>query len=125
MNKNRVRISKLYAFIVLIIYCISLVPSFIIHDHSDDTTHHNESSDCESLTENLEHHSDCSHEQHLIKVHGDCFLCDHCIFYDHLSSFFMIESNDRPVIVKSYKICDRVNSRESINLSNKSPPVLI
>ena len=125
MNKNRVRISKLYAFIVLIIYCISLVPSFIIHDHSDDTTHHNESSDCESLTKNLEHHSHYSHEQHLNKVHEDCFLCDHYIFYDHLSSFFMIESNDRPVIVKSYKICDRVNSKESINLSNKSPPVLI
>ena len=125
MNKNRIRRSKLYSFIVLIIYCISLVPSLIVHNHSDNNNHHNESSYCESLTENLKHHSDCSYEQHLNKAHKDCFLCDHYISYDHLSSFFMIESNNRPVIVKSYKVCDRVNSRESINLSNKSPPVLI
>jgi hypothetical protein len=64
MNKNKVRISKLYAFIILIIYCISLVPS-IVHDHSDAHTHDNEFLDCESLTENLDHHIDCSHEQHL------------------------------------------------------------
>ena len=125
MDKNRIRKSKLYSFIVLIIYCISLAPSLIVHDHSDSNNHHNESSYCESLTENLKHHSYCSHEQHLNKAHEDCFLCDHYISYDHLSSFFMIESNNRPVIVKSYKVCDRLNSREPINLSNKSPPVLI
>ena len=125
MHKDRIRRSKLYAFIASIIYCIALVPSFIIHNHSDDTTHHNKFSDCESFTENTDHDINCSHEHHLNKLYKDCFLCDHYISYDHLSSFFMIESNDRPVIVKSYKICDRVNSKESINLSNKSPPILI
>jgi hypothetical protein len=125
MNKNKTRIEKLYVFIILIIYCISFIPSFIIHDHSHDTTHYNKSSDCESFTENIDHHINCSHEHHLNKLHEDCFLCDYYISYDHLSFFFMIESNDRSVIVKSDKVFDRVNSREFINLSNKSPPVLI
>ena len=125
MNKNRIRRSKLYIFIVSIIYCIYLFPSFIIHNHSDDTTHHDKLSDCESFTENIGYHINCSHEHHANKLNQNCFLCDHYVFYDHLSSFFMIEPNLRPVIVTSYKIYDRVNSRESINLSNKSPPVLI
>jgi len=124
MNKNRLRKSKLYAFIVSIIYCISLVPSFIIHEHSD-SHNHDELSYCESITENLNKHTNCSHKYHLNKLHEDCILCDHYIPYDHLSLSFMIESNDRPFIVEDYEVCDRINSRESINLSNKSPPVLI
>ena len=123
MNKSNIIICRqLVPAILLIVYCISFIPSIISHEHSDN---HDEFSDCESFTENIDHHINCSHEHHLNKLHEDCFLCDHYISYDHLFSFFMIESNDRPVIVKSYKVCDRVNSRESINLSNKSPPVLI
>ena len=123
MNKNNIIICRqLVPVILLIVYCISFIPSIISHEHSDN---HDKFSDCESFTENIGHHINCSHEHHLNKLHEDCFLCDHYISYDHLSSFFIIESNDRLVIVKSYKICDRVNSKESINLSNKSPPILI
>jgi len=48
-------------------------------------------------------------------LHEDCFLCDHYIVYDHLASFFMIDPNDRPFIVESYEVCDRVNLRGPYN----------
>jgi hypothetical protein len=125
MNKdNIIRWGQLYSFILLIFYCISFIPSIVPHGHS---SHHNhdESSYCESITENLDQHTNCSHEHHLSKLKAYCFLCDHCIIYNHLFIIQTRDSNDRPLIDKHYELCKKLNSQKFINYSNKSPPLLI
>ena len=75
MKKNRVNIEKLHAFIILVLYCVSLAPSFISHEHSDTHNHnHDELSYCKSITETLNQHLDCLHEQHLKQVKRKLFF---------------------------------------------------
>ena len=126
VKNNRLNMGKLCAFIILVLYCVSLAPSFMFHEHSDTHNHnHDGLSHCKSLTETLNQHLDCPHEHHLSKLKENCFLCKHCTVYDHLFSVHIVESNNRLIIEKDYELCEKLNLQEFINYLNKSPPVLI
>ncbi|MEE2700309.1 MAG: hypothetical protein VYD71_02980 [Bacteroidota bacterium] len=123
MNKiNIIKSVKLYSFILVLCYCISFIPYIIPHGHNHN---HDESSYCESIIENIDQHTNCSHEHHLSNSKADCFLCDQCVIYNHLFTVQKRGSNDRPLIGKHYELCERLNYQRFINYSNKSPPLLI
>jgi hypothetical protein len=115
---------QLFSSILLIVSCISFIPTITPHEHSD-SQNHDESSYCEGITENLNKYTNCSHESHLNKIKESCFLCNYCVVYTHLFIAHTIDSNDKHLIEKHYELCERLNFQEFINYSNKSPPVLI
>ena len=126
MKKEIDRFSNLYVLLMLVVYSISIIPSFIPHEHGDLHDHnHNELSYCESITENLSQHIDCSHKHHLNNLKEDCFLCEYFSINDYLFSLFMIESKNRLITEQDYELCKRLNLRSFINYLNKSPPILI
>ena len=118
-----------YAFCslaILIVYCISLAPSFISHEHDNLHNHNqNELSYCENITENLNQHIHCSHKHHFSNLKNDCFLCDYFAINDYLGLIHMIEPNNRLVAKKDYGLCKKLNLQEFINYLNKSPPILV
>ena len=123
MKSRAIKNGQLYSFILLILYCISFLPSIIPHEHGK-THNHNKLSYYESVTEKLDDHTNCSHEQHLSNLKEDCFLCEYCAVYNHLLAH-TIESKDRSLIDKDYELCEKLIVQEFINYPNKSPPVLI
>ena len=124
MQRKVIKNGQLHSFILLILYCISFLPSIIPHEH-EETHNHNKLSCYESVTENLDDHTNCSHEQHLSNLKEDCVLCEYYTVYNHLFIAHTIESNDRSLIGKDYELCEQLIFQEFINHPNKSPPVLI
>jgi len=125
MNKNNIIICRqLFPSILLMVYCISFIPSIIPHEHSD-SNNHDESSYCEGITENLDKHTNCSHEHHWKKIKESCCLCDYSVVYNELFIIQTIDSNEKPLIEKDYELCERLYLHKFINYSNKSPPFLI
>jgi len=122
MQRKVIKNGQLHSFILLILYCISFLPSIIPHEH-EETHNHNKLSYYEIVTENLDDHTNCSHEQHLRNLKEDCFLCEYCV-YNHLFIAQTIESKERSLIGKDY-VCEQFIFQEFINYPNKSPPVLI
>lgn len=118
------KIRKLYVCILLVFYCISFIPSIFTHEHSD-THNHNELSYCENNIENLDPNTTCLHAQHLNNLEEDCFLCEHCIVYNHLFAVQEIDSNDLFLIDMYYELYERLNLQIFSNYHNKSPPLLI
>jgi hypothetical protein len=121
---NKMRVGKLYAFILLIFYCISFIPSIVIHEHSN-IHHHNELSHCESIAENLAQHTNCSHKQHLNDLKKDCFLCEHCIVYTHLFTVNERKPINTILLHKNYEVLGNLSFQKFISQSNKSPPKYI
>lgn len=116
--------NKLFSFILLFIYGISLAPSLIFHQHKE-SHNHNELSHCESSFEILYNHVDCSHDNHYEDLQEDCFLCNHFAVYNHISYSHKKEYNDISLKLKTFQLCDRLYLQDVTNYCNKSPPALI
>ena len=117
--------NKLYSFIILAIYVISLGPSFLSHEHSN-IHNHNESLDCKSIVEVLDQHADCSHEQHLQEIKERCWLCDYYVVYNE--DLFLVNITDSENIFsveESPQFLENRCFQEFTTYSNKSPPLLI
>lgn len=118
------KINKIYAFIILVIYCISLTPSLIFHEHND-SHNHDELSHCQHEIKIVTNHIDCSHDKHYESLHEDCILCNYHAVYDHILGIQKREYNNILFVDKIYQLCERLYLHEVINSHNKSPPVSV
>jgi len=75
LSKNRN--IKFGPFILLLLYAISVFPSFLFHHHANSKVAY----DCATLCEKSIYYGDdsnhCGHKQHLTKNQKKCSLCDH------------------------------------------------
>ena len=117
------RVGRLYSLIVLVVYSISIIPSFLFHNHHH--SHNHIEGHCQSVKESKEDHIDCTHSSHYGEVIEDCFLCSNYAVYEHFSDVNITEYNDNLFVDKIFPFYQRLSLSDCINNHNKSPPTLI
>ena len=118
------KISKLFSVFILFVYCISLSPSLIPHNHTDtDCTNHSHAY-CESDLGSTNTNNHCDHNQHLDKFEKNCFLCDNTAVNDYVHINHFIISKIELFLNLDKKLDFRLNFNRFICLLNKSPPTI-
>ena len=128
MIKENIIFKQFLPALFLVVYCISLTPFSIFHNHNDDEYNHHhcydnhESLYCSSI--NKDDHVNCSHQSH-VNFKVECFLCDYnAISYD-LLSYSNVQLENISLTQKTCQLYKKKYSATIYNCSNKSPPVLI
>ena len=83
-------LNKILSMILLVIYCITISPYFLFHNHTQNHDHHNhshnhdhdESLHCEYIFQNLDDTKNCSHQSHVLNLKQKCHICDYITCFD-------------------------------------------
>ena len=122
------RIKTAFSIFILSIYCISLTPSLIYHDHEGYHHHDHEHIDIDICGHNhaISHtYADCLHDYHYENIPEDCFLCNHLLVVDHISNISNIEYKDIYILDIDCQLSENLCLDKFNIFRNKSPPRII
>tara|TARA_B100000214_G_scaffold274157_1_gene204285 strand:- start:285 stop:680 length:396 start_codon:yes stop_codon:yes gene_type:complete len=82
--------NKILSVILLVIYCITISPYFLFHNHDHHHSHnhdhhhsHNhELSNCEYALQKANNTKNCSHQSHILNLKHKCHICDYVSYFD-------------------------------------------
>ncbi len=131
MKKN-----YLIPLILLFVYCFSLTPSLVFHNH-------HASSSCKDIIDDIKNHAecsheynhkkekefccevDCSHESHFSQLEEDCLLCNNCAVFDHNLNIYNSHTYNSFIINQDFLFHEKICLKEVFSDNNKSPPILV
>ena len=120
----KVAFNKMFSVMLLVIYCITISPYFLFHNHDHNHDHNHELSHCEYTLQKSNDTKNCSHQSRILNLKHKCHICDYVSYFDNAIcakalNFSIAFLNIDILQISYYLLLD-----DNTIYLNKSPPYL-
>ena len=118
-------LNKILSVVLLVIYCITVSPYFLFHNHDHNHKDHNhELSHCEYTLQKSNDTKNCSHQSHILNLKHKCHICDYVSFFDKVICAKALNFSIAFLNIDILQISYCLLLDDNTIYLNKSPPYL-